>query len=115
MTPDQHLRVLLLGNPRGLTRAQLTHRLNQPDRAVRQLIEDVVARGELPVVADRTQGGEAHYRIAGRDEIELVTNEHRELVNRALSMHKRAKGLLLAWESHHASGNLFSPVTPELS
>ena len=115
MTPADHLRTLLKGNPNGLTRAELAYRLHQPDRAVRQLIEDTVAAGELPIVADRTNGGEARYRIAGKDEIDLITNEHHELTSRALSLHRRAKGLLLAWETHHATGNLFSPPTPELT
>ena len=105
----------LRGNPRGLTRTELAHRLRLGDRAVRQLIEDLVAGGHLPIVADRTDGGEARYRIAGVNDIEAVTTEHHELQSRALSLHKRARGLLNAWQAYHQGGGLFMPATKELS
>jgi predicted ArsR family transcriptional regulator len=115
VTPEEHLDRLMRGERRGLTRAELAYRLRIPDRAVRQLIEDSVASGKLPIVADRTNGGEARYRLAGRDEIDLINAEHHELLSRALSLHRRAKGLLVAWEHTHNTGNLFTPVTPEMT
>ena len=114
MTTEEHLDRLMRGEKRGFTRAELAHRLRIPDRAVRQLIEDQVASGTLPIVADRTAGGEARYRLAGKDEIDLVNAEHHELLSRAFSLHRRAKGLLIAWEHAHNTGNLFSPATPEM-
>lgn len=114
MTAEEHLDRLMRGNPRGLTRTELAYRLRVPDRAVRQLIEDAVASGKLPIVADRTNGGDARYRLAGRDEIDLVNAEHGELLSRALSLHRRAKGLLTAWEHTHNAGSLFSAATPEM-
>jgi hypothetical protein len=115
LSPEhKHLILQLKGNPKGLTREELQHRLRLGDRAVRQLVEDLVAFGHLPIVADRTAGGEARYRIAGRDEIELVTTEHHELQSRALSLHRRARGLLTAWQAYHQGGALFVPATEEL-
>jgi len=113
MTPEEHLERLIRGNRAGFTRAELANRLHQPDRAVRQLIEDTVASGRLPIVCDRASG-EGRYRIAGRDEIDLVTIEHSELQSRALSLHRRAKGLLNAWQAYHQGGALFVPATEEL-
>jgi hypothetical protein len=110
----KHLILLLRGTPKGYTREELQHRLRLGDRAIRQLVEDLVAFGHLPIVADRTAGGEARYRIAGRDEIDLVNTEHHELQARALSLHRRAKGLLNAWQAYHQGGALFMPVTEEL-
>jgi predicted ArsR family transcriptional regulator len=111
----KHLVLQLKGNPRGMTRTELAYRLRLGDRTVRQLIEDLVAGGHLPIVADRTDGGEARYRIAGRDEIDLVATEHHELVSRALSLHRRAKGLLNGWQSYHQGGALFMPATEDLA
>ena len=114
MTTEEHLDRLMRGEKRGFTRAELAHRLRIPDRAVRQLIEDMVSSGTLPIVPDRRAGGEARYRFAGRDEIDLVTSYHGELISRALSLHRHAKGLLIAWEHAHNTGNLFTPQTPEM-
>jgi hypothetical protein len=107
MTPEQHLTVLLKGHRRGLTRAELSHRLRLPDRKVRQLIEDAIVQRGLPVVADRSAGGEARYRIAGQDEIELVNAEAAELHSRAASCRRRAENLKSAWLAYHNSGSLF--------
>jgi hypothetical protein len=115
MTPDDHLAVLLKGNRQGYTRSELAYRLRVPDRKVRQLVEDAIVQHGLPLVADRSAGGEARYRLARSDEIDLVNAEHGELLSRALSLHRRAKGLLTAWEHTHNTGNLFTPVTPEMT
>jgi hypothetical protein len=112
LSPEhKHLILLLRGSPKGYTREELQHRLRLGDRAIRQLIEDIVAGGHLPIVSDNAT---AHYRIAGRDEIELVNTEHHELQARALSLHRRAKGLLTAWQAYHQGGALFVPATEEL-
>ena len=107
MTPDEHLERLIKGNPRGLTRAELAYRLNTPDRAVRQLIEDAVASGRLPIICDRTSGGEGRYRLAKMDEIDLVNAESAEHYKRAVSLHKRHRGLLTAFQNYYQGGGLF--------
>jgi hypothetical protein len=115
VTPDEHLERLIKGSPRGLTRAELAYRLNQPDRAIRQLIEDAVASGRLPIVCDRTSGGEGRYRLAKMDEIDLVNAEHTELHKRAVSLHRRSKGLLTAFQTYYQGGSLFMADAGELS
>jgi hypothetical protein len=108
VTPDhERLARLIRGEHRGFTRAELTHRLRMHDRQVRALIEDLVAGGHYPIVADRTAGGEARYRIARRDEIDLVNAEAAELRSRAVSLIKRAKGLENSFMTHHEMGALF--------
>lgn len=108
LTPEHAaLERMLRGTPEGLTRQDLVWRLKLPDRKVRQLIEDLVAGGHLPIVADRTQGGEAKYRVPRADEIDLVNAEHAELQARAISLHERARGLVNAFQRHHATGSLF--------
>jgi hypothetical protein len=114
MTPDEHLERLIRGTPRGLTRVELAHRLRMPDRAVRQLIEDAVASGKLPIVCDRTNGGEGRYRLARMDEIDLVNNESDELYKRAVSLHKRHRGLLTAFQTFYQGGGLFVSEAREL-
>jgi hypothetical protein len=108
VTPDEHLERLIKGSPRGLTRAELAYRLNQPDRAIRQLIEDAVASGRLPIVCDRTNGGEGRYRIARVDEVDLVRREIEELEARLKSLGKRITGLRRAHQEYHGAGSLFS-------
>jgi hypothetical protein len=115
MTPAEHLDRIMRGNPKGFTRAELAYRLRLTDRQVRQLIEDAVASGALPIVADRTAGSDARYRIARMDEIDLINAEHHETLSRALSLHRRAKGLLDAFQTFHQGGNLFMPATPEMT
>jgi len=115
MTDRERLEQLLKGTPEGLSRDQIAARLNLTDRQVRQLIEDAVASGALPIVADRTAGSDARYRIARMDEIDLINAEHHETLSRALSLHRRAKGLLDAFQTFHQGGNLFMPATPELT
>jgi hypothetical protein len=114
VTPDEHLERLIKGSPRGLTRAELAYRLNTPDRAVRQLIEDAVASGKLPIVCDRTSGGEGRYRLAKMDEIDLINAEHTELHKRAVSLHRRSKGLLTAFQTYYQGGSLFMADAGEL-
>jgi len=114
VTPDEHLERLIRGTPRGLTRVELAHRLHQPDRAVRQLIEDAVASGRLPIVCDRSAGGEGRYRLAKMDEIELVNAESDELYKRAVSLHKRHRGLLTAFQTFYQGGGLFVSEAREL-
>jgi hypothetical protein len=109
LTPEHKVLIgYLKGSPRGLTRVELSHRLALGDRTVRALIEDLVSAGILPVIADRTGGGEARYRIARVDEPDLVHREREELESRALSLHKRSKGLLTAYQTFHGAGELFS-------
>jgi len=115
VTPDEHLERLIKGSPRGLTRAELTYRLNQPDRTVRQLIETAVAEGKLPIVCDRANGGEGRYRLAKMDEIDLVNAEHAELHKRAVSLHRRSKGLLTAFQTYYQGGSLFTADAGDLA
>ena len=109
------LLTLLKSHRYGLTRAELAQRLRLSDRAVRALVEDLVAGGHVPVIADRTAGTDARYRIARSDEIDLVNAYHHETLSRAMSLHRRAKGLLDAFQSWHQGGNLFTPATPEMT
>ena len=114
MTPDEHLERLIRGNPRGLTRVELSHRLHLGDRTIRELIETAVADGRLPIVCDRTSGGEGRYRLAKMDEIELVNAESDELYKRAVSLHKRHRGLLTAFQTFYQGGGLFVSEAREL-
>ena len=109
LTP-QHKVIIgyLKGNPRGYTRVELSHRLGLGDRTVRAIIEDVVAAGIAPIIADRSNGGEARYRIARVDEPDVIHREREELESRALSLHKRSRGLLTAYQTFHGTGGLFS-------
>ena len=112
MTPENVLDNILKGNRAGFTRAELAHRLRQPDRKVRQMIEDAIVTRGLPIVADRTHGGEARYRIAGQAEIDLVNAEAAELHSRAASCRRRAENLKSAWLTFHNSGSLFMQAEP---
>lgn len=116
MNPRDQLARLLKGNRDGYTRQEIAARLDLNDRAARQVIEDLVASGELPVVCDRGPNGrqEGHYRIARADEVEVVNTEIRELRNRALSALKRAKGLHLAYQEQHQASSLFLEDVPEV-
>lgn len=118
MPPDlteKHTRVarLLLGRPEGVTREEATLRLMMPDRAFRQLVEDITTSGWLPIVADRGNGGEARYRIARADETDLVNAASREDYARAVSLHKRSRGRVQAFQAHHSAGDLFLASVPE--
>lgn len=104
---------LLLGRTEGVTREEAARRLDLPDRAFRQAVEEIVASGWLPVVADRTRAGEAKYRIAGPEEVELVNSASREDHARAVSLHKRSRGRLEAFRAHHSAGSLFLEDVPE--
>ncbi|HEY7821500.1 MAG TPA: hypothetical protein VIG24_01640 [Acidimicrobiia bacterium] len=98
--------MMLRGAPQGYTRKEIAARLGVGDRMARQLIEDVVASGELPIICDRgeSRNEEGRYRIARQDEIGLVNLELAELRARALSAFRRAKGLRMAFaESYQAS------------
>ena len=112
MTSAEHLDRLVRGAPKGYTRQELAHRLRIPDRQVRQLIEDAVASAALPIVADRTGGGEARYRLAGRDEIELVNTEVAEHHARAASSRRRAEGLRRGFMTFWETGSLFMHQAP---
>ena len=105
---------LLMGWPQGVTRSEATRRLGMHDRAFRQAVEDITASGWLPIVPDRSNGGEAKYRIAGPTEVELVSNASQEDHSRAVSLHKRSKGRLEAFRAHHTAGSLFVPDVAEL-
>lgn len=112
---DRYVQIarLLIGNPEGITREWAERLSGMTDRAFRQAMENVVASGWLPVVADRTAGGKARYRIAGPDETELVNSASREDHARALSLHKRSRGRVQAFQAHHGAGSLFLADVPE--
>lgn len=99
----------LQGNPTGYTREELARRLGTTDRGARQIIEEVVSSGALPIICDRGESGtkEGRYRIAGADEYDRVNDEIREHYNRAMSSLKRAKGLRLAYQQHHEASSMF--------
>jgi len=107
MTERDLLIQALRGNPAGLTRTELEYRLKMPDRAVRKLIEEVVAEGEWPVLADRTNGGEARYRIAQAHEYDAVNAANREDRARAISLHQKARGRYQAFARRYQTGSLF--------
>ena len=98
---------LLSGRPEGVTRRQAADRLPMSDRAFRQVIEDITASGWLPIVADRSDGGEAKYRVLAASEVELAEAASREDNSRAISLHKRARGRISAFRALHSAGNLF--------
>lgn len=104
---------LLLGRDEGVTRQQGARALGVSDRIFRQLVEDVITSRWLPVLADRANG-EAHYRIARAHEAQRAADEAAELQARALSLHRRAKGLTEAFRAHHSAGALFLPDVPDL-
>ena len=107
---------VLVGNPEGVTRQEGARRLGVSDRAFRQLVEDAVSSGWLPIVADRGREGvsEAHYRIAKPHEADLVDQEAQQHYGRAVSLHKRARGLTQAFQATHAAGSLFLSNIPDL-
>jgi predicted ArsR family transcriptional regulator len=112
MTERDLLIQALRGEPGGFTRTELAHRLRLPDRAVRKLIEEVVAEGEWPVLADRTAGGEARYRIAQAHEYDAVNAANREDKARAISLHQKARGRYQAFARRYQTGSLFlEPVS----
>ena len=98
----------LRGSPKGLTRVELSHRLNAGDRTVRALIEDLVSGGHLPIIADRSGGGEARYRIARVDEPDTVRQSIEETESRIRALSRRNVGLRAAYQSFHHAGDLFS-------
>jgi hypothetical protein len=112
MTPEEHLDRLMRGERRGLTRAELAYRLRIPDRQVRDLIADAITQAGLPIVADRSAGGEARYRLARSDEIDVINAEAAELHARAASCRRRAENLKSAWLTFHNSGGLFMQQEP---
>jgi hypothetical protein len=112
MTDRDRLTQALKGNPEGFTRTELAYRLNMPDRAVRKLIEETVAEGEWPIIADRTAGGEAKYRIARAHEHDLINQQNREDTARAISLHQKARGRRLAFERRYQAGGLFLDAVP---
>lgn len=113
MTERDLLIQALKGEPAGFTRTELTHRLRMPDRTIRKLIEDVVAEGEWPILADRTSGGEARYRIAQAHEYDAVNAANREDRARAISLHQKARGRYQAFARRYQTGSLFlEPIEP---
>lgn len=113
MTDRDRLTQLLRGRPAGLTRDELTRHLNLPDRAVRKLVEEAVAESDWPIVADRSSGGEARYRIAQAHEYDVVNQQNAEDTARAISLHKKARGRLLAFQRRYQSCDLFLHHVPE--
>ena len=114
MTTPQHLATLkrlLTGEPRGFTRQQLAARLGVDDRQARDLIAELVTLAALPVIADRANG-EARYRIAQAHEWDAVNSECNEMLKRAISIHRRAKGLRAAYQVMHSTGDLFLKDIP---
>ena len=107
------LKRLLTGEPRGFTRQQLAQRLNVDDRQARDLIAELVTLAALPIIADRTNG-EARYRIAQAHEWDAVNSECNEMLKRAISIHRRAKGLRAAYQVMHSTGDLFLKDIPDL-
>lgn len=114
MTDREHLERLLQGNSRGLTRAQLVDRLRMTDRAVRKLIEDTVAESAWPIIADRTGGGEARYRIARADEWDAINRANAEDAERAKSLFRKAHGRRHAFLARYPNGALFLDPVPDL-
>ena len=116
MTTPQHLATLkrlLMGSREGFTRAQLASRLGVDDRQARDLIAELVTLAALPIIADRTNG-EARYRIAQAHEWNAVNQECDEMLKRAISIHRRAKGLRAAYQVMHSTGDLFLKTIPDL-
>ena len=105
------LKRLLLGTTEGFTRQQLAQRLNVDDRQARDLIAELVTLAALPVIADRANG-EARYRIAQAHEWDAVNSECNEMLKRAISIHRRAKGLRAAYQVMHSTGDLFLKDIP---
>jgi hypothetical protein len=115
MSTPQHLATLkrlLTGEPKGFTRAQLANRLGVDDRQARDLVAEIVTLGIAPVVADRSAGGEARYRIAQAHEHHLVNEQCDEDYKRAVSLHQKARGRRSAFQKMHSAGDLFLKEIP---
>ena len=106
MTERDLLIQALRGNPAGLTRTELEYRLKMPDRAVRKLIEEVVAEGDWPIICP-TEAGERRYRIAQAHEYDAVNAANREDRARAISLHQKARGRYQAFARRYQTGSLF--------
>ena len=107
--------MLLLGRPEGVTRQQGARHLDmEDDRLFREVCSEIASSGWLPVIAPRDGRGPRMYRIAGPNEVELVSNASQEDHSRAVSLHKRSKGRLEAFRAHHTAGSLFVPDVAEL-
>lgn len=113
MTDRDRLIQLLRGRPEGLTRDQLVQHLDLPDRTVRKLVEEAVAESDWPIIPDRSAGGEARYRIARAHEWDAVNQQNAEDTARAISLHKKARGRLLAFQRRYQSCDLFLHHVPE--
>lgn len=105
---------VLIGRPEGITRDQATYLTGLSDRAFRQCVEDILTSGWLPVIPDRSDGGEAHYRIAPIDDVDLVNAASLEDYRRAVSLHKRARGRVQAFQRMFQAGSLFVDDVPDL-
>jgi len=103
----------LFGNREGITREWAVRMTSMQDRTFRQCIEDIVSSGWLPIIPDRTAGGEARYRLLGPDEVELANAASQEDHSRAVSLHKRSRGRLEAFQHMHQAGSLFVADIPE--
>jgi len=119
LTAEQkYVASLVIGSREGLTRQHLSARTGLSDRAVRQIIEELVCDSALPVICDRGDTGreEGRYRIAGAgpDEVERVNRELQELTSRGLAALRRAKGLRTAYQQQHQAGALFLADVPEV-
>ncbi len=110
------LAMRLQGTTDGYTRSQIASLLGVSDRAARQLIEDLVSWGALPLLCDRGESGreEGRYRIAKQHEVERVNRELNELTSRGLSALRRAKGLRIAYQHAHNAGDMFLADVPEV-
>lgn len=111
MTDRDRLTQLLRGHPPGYTRDELAKRLALTDRPMRDLIEDVVADSDWPILPPPVTGGV--YRLAQPHEHELVNRANRQDTSRAISLHKKARGRQLAFERRYQAGALFIEQVPE--
>lgn len=114
MTPEhESLLRTLRGNHAGFTRFELAGRLGLHERSVRDLIEDIVAAGVEPIIAERIGNKKARYRIAQAHEHDLVNAANHEDYARAVSLHKKSRGRLAAFERKYAP-SMFLADVPDL-
>ncbi len=112
MTDRDLLIQALSGERAGFTRTQLAHRLRMDDRALRDLIAEVVTSGEECILPPTITGGT--YRLARQGEHDLVNRANAEDRSRAMSSLGKAKGRLLAFERKFQAGALFLDNVPDL-
>jgi len=105
---------ILFGRPEGVDRYEGARLIGMnDDRKFRELCSEISASGWLPIIAPMQGRDKRLYRIARPDDSAEVNDASQEDQGRAISLHKRARGRLQAFQRMHQAGGLFlEPVEP---